>query len=223
MTTEPKVILQPFPRRFASLPVDPRGYPVPWFVIQEDGSYDFRVMEARKFVRAVRDRVCWVCGQPLGRWLAFGIGPMCAINRTISEPPSHLECMSWSIRNCPFLCNPKQGRIIGPIPDGAVESAGFPLNRNPGVMCLWVTREYETFRPPNWQPNQPPLITIGEPETVEWWRESRRASRAEVDEAIAGGMPALLAIAQRQGDFAVTQLGFAYKKVQELLPPESRR
>lgn len=213
-----KVNVQAFPHRFASLPVDERGYPVPWFVIREDGTYDFRVMEARKFSRAIRERVCWVCGQPLGRWLAFGIGPMCAITRTISEPPSHLECMSWSIRNCPFLSNPKQGRDTAAIPEGAVEASGFPLTRNPGVMCLWMTKTYDVFNPPNKQPNQPPLIHIGEAESTSWWREGRHATRGEVDEAIAGGMPALLAMAQLQGDFAVTQLGFAYKKVQELLP-----
>ena len=58
----------------------------------------------------MREKRCWVCGDPLGVHLTFPIGPMCALNRTISEPPSHHECASWSARNCPFLSRPHMVR-----------------------------------------------------------------------------------------------------------------
>jgi len=199
--------LEQLPPRLRKLPIDARGYPVPWFVAWVPGPDgvdvpEFRAMDAQKFRDAVKQRLCWVCGEPLGRWLAFPIGAMCVITRTISEPPSHRECAEWSIRNCPFLNNPRAVRDHADVPADARAPAGFGIERNPGVACLWMTREYELFR----DGRGGALITIGKPEGVTWWREGRAATRAEVDEAIASGLPILLAAARRDGRFAVEAL-----------------
>lgn len=94
--TEIRPELEALPVRLRKLPVDARGYPVPWFVDWIEGPEgrvpEFRAMDPRKWVRAVKERLCWVCGEALGRWLVFPIGPMCAITRTTAEPPSHLDC-----------------------------------------------------------------------------------------------------------------------------------
>ncbi len=74
------------PPRIAKLPKDQRGYHVPWFVAWIDGVADFRVTDNAKLVRAVNERRCWVCGEKMGRHLAFLIGPMCAVNRVSAEP-----------------------------------------------------------------------------------------------------------------------------------------
>src|SRR5258708_35755545 len=103
---------EPLPSRMLSLPIDDRGYVVPWFVDWIDGKPEFRAMDGKKFVRAVREKLCWVCGERLGRYMTFVAGPMCGINRTSSEPPSHLECARWSARNWPFLSNPEMIRRI---------------------------------------------------------------------------------------------------------------
>jgi hypothetical protein len=161
MTTALKPELETLPERLRNLPVDERGYPVPWFVAWHDGKPEFRAMDAQKFRDAVKQRRCWVCGQPLGRWLAFPIGAMCVITRTIAEPPSHRECAEWSIRNCPFLSNPRAVRDHTNIPADAREAAGVGIQRNPGVCCLWMTREYETFR----DGRGGVLLTIGKPTT----------------------------------------------------------
>src|ERR1041385_2432550 len=96
--------LPELPARLRKLPVE-RGYPVPWFVAFVDGHYDFRVIGPGKIARAVQENRCWICGDTLGSYLCFPIGPMCAINRVTSEPPSHRECAEWSARACPFLLN----------------------------------------------------------------------------------------------------------------------
>jgi hypothetical protein len=171
-------------------------------------------MDARKFAIAVKSRVCWVCGESLGRWLAFPIGPMCAITRTISEPPSHLECVEWSVRNCPFLSQPKMVRREGNLPATAEDAAGFAIQRNPGVTCLWVTRSYEIFNDGNGKP----LITIGNPERVSWWCEGRAATAAEVEASVTSGLPILLGQAQQQGPFAVEALGRCYDRAKALFP-----
>jgi hypothetical protein len=214
----------PLPPRIARLPVE-QGWPVPWFVDwREDGQGvsrpDFRVVDKRKFFQAIKERRCWVCGDLLGHWLAFPIGPMCSITRTISEPPSHRECAEWSIQNCPFLSNPAMVRRTDNLPDDAEQAAGAGLTRNPGVMCLWMTRTFETFRVAKTQVgNEGTLITVGEPADVTWWCEGRRATRAEVKASVESGFPSLLNVAKLQGKFAVEELGKQTKRAEALWPP----
>jgi hypothetical protein len=50
----------------SDLPVDERGFPVPWFVAWFDGKPEFRAMDGLKWIRAVREHLCWVCGGRLG-------------------------------------------------------------------------------------------------------------------------------------------------------------
>jgi hypothetical protein len=95
--------LEPLPGRMLGLPVDKRGYPVPWFVDWLDGEPEFRAMDPEKWAKAIKRKLCWVCGQQLGTRFSFVLGPMCGINRTTAEPPCHLDCARWSARNCPFL------------------------------------------------------------------------------------------------------------------------
>jgi hypothetical protein len=178
-----------------NLPVDERGYVVPWFVDWLDGKPEFRAMDPKKLIRAVKERLCWVCGERLGVNLCFVAGPMCGINRTSSEPPAHLECGRWSARNCPFLANPRQVRRTDETAP-ANNSAGFGLTRNPGVVMLWITRTYEVFSAH--AGNTGPLIQMGTPESVEWWAEARPATRAEVVASIEEGLPNLEAMARQQ-------------------------
>jgi hypothetical protein len=83
----------PMPDRVARLP-RARGYPAPWFVAWVEGKPEFRVVREGGVVEAARADRCWICGQRLGRYRAYAIGPMCAVNRTSSEPPSHRTARS---------------------------------------------------------------------------------------------------------------------------------
>ena len=105
------------PDRMRSLKISDEGFPVPWFVGYVDGKPDFRTMDGEKLVIAVRHRRCWMCGSPLGKHLTFSIGPMCAVNRNIAEPPSHLSCAEYSVRACPFLSNSRMKRNEKDLPD----------------------------------------------------------------------------------------------------------
>lgn len=203
-------LLSDLPLRMHLLPLDPeRNVPVPWFVAWREGKPEFRAMDPGKFERAIKERLCWVCGRKLGVNLCFVAGPMCGINRTSSEPPSHVECGRWSARNCPFLANPQMVRR--PL-EGATDPAGFAIMRNPGVVMLWITRAYEVFRVDNGV-----LIQMGTPERVEWWCEGRTATRAEVDESIDEGLPNLEAIAKKQ-EGAMAALAQARTRFARWLP-----
>lgn len=179
------------------------------------GGYDFRVVDARKFKPAIEDKLCWICGQRLGQYLAFTIGPMCAINRTISEPPSHRECAEWSIKACPFLTQREDERRETNLPDGIVPPAGCGLKRQPGAVLLWLTKSYRVMRAPG---GSGILFQIGDPHETHWFREGRAATRAEVLESIESGYPLLREAAEREGERAVAQLEQQKLKALELLP-----
>lgn len=201
--------LPPLPARLARLPIDERGYPVPYFVEWIDGKPDHRVMAADKMPRALKLGLCWMCGEPLGAFKAFCIGPMCAITRSISEPPSHLECLHYAVRACPWMTRPHAKRRGAGLPEDARDGAGLPIKRNPGVVCLWVTRAFRPYRTD--QGNTGMLFELGEPVATEWWREGRPATRAEVEESVASGLPLLEELAraedaQRPGTWAMGDL-----------------
>jgi len=192
--TRPDIDYATLPPRMRTLPLDARGYPVPWFVDWIDGVPDHRVVDQRKFKRAVVERRCWTCGEVMGKWLMFVIGPMCGINRTTSEPASHRDCAIWAVRNCPFLSRPHMVRRDGNLPPDAEEPGGQPLLRNPGVVMLWTTATFRIFR----DAQQKPLIQIGDPHEVAWYREGRAATRAEVEASVESGLPLLRATLDRE-------------------------
>lgn len=211
--------LTPMPERIARLPLDARGYPIPWFVAYVNGAPEFRAMDPQKWLRAARDRLCWVCGGPLGAYLAFVIGPMCGVNRTTSEPACHLECAQWSAINCPFLSRPHMVRREDAVTNGLLEhAAGIVITRNPGATAVWVTRTYTVFRDPKGRP----LIQLGDPVAVHWYAEGRLATRAEVDRSIETGYPLLLAEAEKERDQGAVQLLESFRaRLAPWLPPEA--
>ena len=203
----------PLPERIKTLPVF-RGYPVPWFVAWVKGEPEFRAADGFKWEVAVRQRVCWVCGKKLGAYLAFILGPMCCISRTTVEPACHRECAQWSIENCPFLSRPKMVRRENDLPDEIVPPPGEGLKRNPGVVALWIARDFKIFSDHKGRP----LITVGAPLEVAWFAEGRAATRAEIDFSVAGGLPALEALAKLDGKRGEKALAEQVADFQKLLP-----
>ena len=89
------------PDRIKRLPIDEEGFPVPYFVPYVNGRPEFRGFDGEKLGICVRQKRCWLCGEPLGKFMVFVIGPMCAVNRTSAEPPSHRDCPQFAVRACP--------------------------------------------------------------------------------------------------------------------------
>lgn len=184
--------LPPLPDRLLSLPIDDRGYPVPWFVAWIDGKPDHRIMDAAKMPHAVRLGLCWMCGQSLGRFKSFCIGPMCSITRTIAEPPSHRECLQYAVRACPWMTRPHAKRREAGLPEDHRFPAGG-VRRNPGAICIWTTLTFKPFRH-----GKTTLFDLGDPQSTEWWAEGRPATRDEVDESIATGLHLLREPAEQE-------------------------
>jgi hypothetical protein len=207
----------PLPSTMISLPIDRRGFPVPWFVSWEDGEPDFRVIGPGKLVRAVREGRCWVCGGKIGRVKVSVIGPMCAINRVTSEPASHPACARYAAQTCPFLANPRMRRNEKDLPEQRREAPGIHLDRNPGVMALWASlRPSKPFRAEIGMAGV--LFQLGPLHGIEWWARGRQASRAEVMESIESGLPSLREVAELEGNGAVEALASATVNAMRLLP-----
>ena len=205
--------LPPPPLRIRKLPVDKRGYPVPYFAFSVNGEPDHRIRDQRKFVRCVRENRCWICGEPLGKFLAFLIGPMCTINRISAEPPSHRECAEWAVRGgCPFLSNPKQHRREAGRPEDAWVSEAAII-RNPGVTVLWMTKSYQPIKG-----IEEIVFALGDPIKTLWYTEGRLATRAEAEAAIETGCPILLQRAEEEGPHAVEVLHQMREAMRPLLP-----
>jgi hypothetical protein len=187
--------LPALPDRMRSLPIDERGYPVPYFVAWVDGKPDHRVMDGKKLPIAVKLGFCWMCGQSLGKYKSFCIGPMCSITRTIAEPPSHLECLRFAARACPWMTRPLAKRREAGLPEHRT-IAGEGIRRNPGAVCIWTTLKFKAWKPASGGV----LFELGDALHTEWYAQGRPATRAEVDESISTGLPLLYGPAQAQDE-----------------------
>ena len=204
--------------RIKPLPRDRRGYPVPWFVQWIDGEPSFPTLDTRKMILAVRQKRCWICGQSLGRWLTFVVGPMCTLNRVSAEPPCHDDCATYAVKVCPFMINPRMGRIPdAKRPEGVTISAMHDP-RNPGVMATYHARTFQ----PDADGNGHPIFMMGPPiGGVVWWTRGRHATRQEVEEALREGGERLRAGAiQYDGGTpeALAEVDRVIKRGADLLP-----
>jgi hypothetical protein len=169
------------------LPVDERGYPVPWFVHWQDGKPDFRVIGPKKMEMALMLRLCWVCGGAFtNRRRFFTVGPMCTVNRVSGEPPSHEACAVYAAMGCPFLARPHMQRRENDLPEERVTQPGH-IEHNPGVAAVWKTQSFKTVRF-----NDGMVFKMGDPDDVAWYCMGRLATRGEVVEAISRGLPKLI-------------------------------
>lgn len=209
------------PDRIKRLPISDTGYPVPWFVASINGVPDFRVVASDRISVALRLKVCWTCGEPLGRTVASVIGPMCAITRTISEPPSHVSCATFAATACPFLNNPRMRRNAKDLPEDKIDAPGGPIMRNPGAVAVWVTRGVRPYQASTG--NKGVLFNVGDPLEVYWFANGRHATRGEVEESIATGFPLLREAATIDGPEAVRELQRMTQEAMRYLPPAGER
>lgn len=200
--------LPELPARLRRLPLSAKGYPVPFFVAWIDGEPDFRIADPDKLKRCVRENRCWICGEPLGRYKAFVLGPMCTVNRIANEPPSHLDCARYAAQACPFLTRPRAQRRTANLTEDRSMPPGVAIMRNPGAVAVWITTSWELMRAPGGF-----LFQIGDPHAVYWYANGAPASLDDVRESFESGVeilratadaqtPAALAYVERQAAFA---------------------
>jgi hypothetical protein len=182
--------LPPPPARMRHLPIDARGYPVPWFVHWVDGKPDFRTVDPVKFEGCLKHGKCWICGDIMGGKKTFVLGPLNILNRVTSEPPSHWECALYAVTVCPFLILPK-----AQYKSGAENYAPGQIMRNPGVCAMWSTAHFK-------RATNPRLLIVGEPTQIWWFSQGQLAQRGPVAKSLEEGLPILWKMAKNAANYA---------------------
>jgi hypothetical protein len=123
------------PKRMAHLPLDERGYPIPFFTPHINGKPDFRLSDPKKKEICRKYKKCWICGKPLLAGSFWYItGPIGLANRTVSDEAMHEECARFSLKVCPHMLFEKADRRSDNIP-GLVRSPTLALDK-PKVLFL---------------------------------------------------------------------------------------
>ena len=170
------------PERIAALPLDDKERPVPFFVLWKDGKPDFRIADPAKIYQCYHEGLCWICGQKLGTYLAFVVGPMCTVNKISAEPPGHLDCGQYAVRACPFLIQPKMVRREGGLPEELAAPPGVFFKENPGVTAIWVTKSFTPLLKDGML-----VARLGAPTQVLWYARGEQAGLSDVMEAFRAG------------------------------------
>lgn len=105
------------PPLMSKLPLDSRGYPIPYFVPIVDGKPEFRYQDGQKRKACLDHGLCSVCGNKLydkSYWVIAG--PIGLRNRVTSDAPMHEDCARYSISVCPHLIYYKAERRSEDLP-----------------------------------------------------------------------------------------------------------
>jgi hypothetical protein len=102
------------------------------------------------------------------------------------------------------------------LPEGVQDAAGFGIARNPGVVCLWRTPDFRPFLAH--AGNAGVLITVGEPLETLWYCQGRLATRGDVEESLAAGLPILAQMAEQDGPEGMAALEAAVRRAMHYLP-----
>ncbi len=99
------------PERMKHLPIDERGYPIPYFVPYVNGKPEFRYQDFRKREICIQYKKCAICGgRLLDKQFWFISGTQGKNNRISSDYAMHEECARFSISVCPHLILKKAQR-----------------------------------------------------------------------------------------------------------------
>ena len=204
----------PMPSRIAGLPISPKGYPVPWFVAEVDGVYDFRTIGAGKVERAARWRRCWICGGMMGKYQAVAVGPMGIVNRLSADPGSHRECAVYGSVACPFLNRSvTRCRDISLPPDVQIKPSADQPRAN-GVTAVWVTDADLT---PVYNGDDV-AFEFSHPTEVLWFAAGREATREEVISSMEYGMLILMELAAKRSVTALRNLERRFRGTLQFIP-----
>jgi hypothetical protein len=172
------------PDRIARLEKDVRGYPIPWNVLRgDDGFPHFTVTDDRKAWRAIRESLCPICGERLGRWRWLVGGPRSAFdpNGYYIDLPVHRDCGEFALATCPYLAAPKYlGRLDVVHPEHLPVAAKVVIDETmlpdrPEVFVAVMSDRIELV-------DRAPLTPYHKPaELFEWryWRHGREINETQ--------------------------------------------
>lgn len=163
----------PIPDRLARRPRDRRGYPIPAAVqVASDGTPDFRVTDIERWCRLLSTKCCALCGEPLGRHLAFVGGPLSHTNRVFTDLPMHKDCATYALQVCPYIAAPNFRYAESVKVEEGVRLAvsQHVEDTRPVKFFLSTTKGCRPARLPD-----DTLVVVADPwESTEWWVHGER-------------------------------------------------
>lgn len=92
------------PKFLDHLPVNEKGYPIPYFVAIVDGKPDFRLLDSVKQLACINGKKCGVCGKTIpNTQFYFVSGYFGYLNSISTDPGMHRECAEFSLVACPHM------------------------------------------------------------------------------------------------------------------------
>lgn len=132
------------PEFLAHLPVEERGYPVPYFVPWVNGKPFFKAASEEKHLICYKNKLCGICGKKIksGEFCFVG-GPQALKNKCSSEAHTHFRCAKYALQVCPYLFHQKSDRKW--------DGDGHDLNKDvmildkPEAMYIMVSNKVEWY------------------------------------------------------------------------------
>lgn len=167
------------PKQMRSLPKDRRGFPIPFIVMIDKAKRPhFPVSDQGRVGKAIRGRLCAICGKRMGAegWFIGGPGSFLSRSGAFLDPPTHEECGRYAARVCPYLAAPNYARRIDDRnlkPDAMPEGYGIAtepvLDERPEFFMLASAATWEA------RPGNAEGMTVLRPTSpwyaLEIWRE----------------------------------------------------
>jgi len=130
--------------RMEGKPRDSRGLPIPYVqFLYADGTPDFRTIDEAKLARALRFRLCGLCGEGMGRHVHFVGGPKCVEFGHFYDPPMHRSCAELALRTCPHLARSK-GKYADTNPRGDLGETKLVVGKVDPEKCEWFALMHTT-------------------------------------------------------------------------------
>ncbi len=108
------------PEKMKSLPVDPRGIIIPFFVPIVSGVPNFKFADGEKIKECALNKRCGICGKPLIKNHYYFIGgPFTLLNKKSTDAPMHHDCAQYSLEICPHMYYQKAIRKTDEVQDKA--------------------------------------------------------------------------------------------------------
>jgi len=161
------------PDRIKAMRKDERGYPIPHTVQWIDGKPDFRVIDPQKWMHAVNNCMCGVCGQKIEGVMAFVGGESSIANRFFTDLSMHTECAEYALKVCPFIAAPKFSYLLNSegIQQGEMTVISSVSDKRPSRFGLGLTTGYKLAR----LMPQDDLVIWADPFiTIEWWQKGAK-------------------------------------------------
>lgn len=124
-----------------------RGLPIPKSAVApgdgpEEERFSFTMVSAEQVVHLIANRLCGVCGEAMGYWVAFIGGPQSTASMAYVDPPMHPDCARAALTLCPHMALKRHKRAPDHrLPHDVTTAPGF-VDDKPETLHIGITRSY---------------------------------------------------------------------------------